>query len=126
MDLKDKLDLIWKYLLLVVIAIGVISFTFGRRHHRCYPACGMKSAYHWFDKDFGKHKMKFDHNDMDIRIEKKIIDGDTTVVVFMDGEEIEVEEIDKENGHVIKTKDGRIIKLEGDKITKHVRIKKKR
>jgi hypothetical protein len=126
MNLKDKLDLIWKFLFLLVIVYGIYSFTYGTKHHRCSRAYGMKSDHHWCSKEYGKHKMMFDADDMDIRVEKKIIDGDTTVVIFMDGEEVEVKEFDEDTGwHVIKTKDGKIIKLKGDKIHKKVRMKMK-
>ncbi len=88
MDLKDKLNLLWKYLFLAVILTFVILL-FVCRDGDCdhssracvgKPHMGMR----FIDKDYiGKGHGK------QIKVEKKITNGDTTVVVWVDGKKVD-------------------------------------
>ena len=73
MNTKEKLELLWKYLFLLVVAIGVIRFTNGPH-----------SAKIHFGHE-GDHEMLFvgddkvffgaDDHKMDVKVEKEIVDG---------------------------------------------------
>ena len=78
MDLKDKLNLLWKYLLLAVILTFVILLFVSRAGH-----CD-RSPH-----DFvGKPHMGMDHG-KEIKVEKKVTNGDTTLVVWVDGKQVD-------------------------------------
>jgi len=84
MNLKDKLDLIWKYSILAIILITLICFHFNKNHN-----CGNGH------QGMSKHKqcLKVGHMGMGaekrIKVEKKIVDGDTVTVVWVNGEKID-------------------------------------
>ena len=113
MNTKEKLELLWKYLFLLVVAIGVIRFTNG--HH---------SAKIHFGHE-GDHKMLFigddkvffgaDDHKMDVKVEQEIVDGDTIMKVWINGEEVDAEENDMKGGSFEwKSKDGKIIVIDID------------
>ena len=88
MDLKDKLDLLWKYLLLAVILTFVILLFVCRAGHcdRSPRAClGKPHAGMAFK---GECCMGMGH-DKDIKVEKIVTNGDTTVVVWVDGKQVD-------------------------------------
>ncbi len=88
MDLKDKLNLLWKYLFLAVILTFVILLFVSRagyrdRFPRAYlgqPHVGM----HFISEDF----MGMGHG-KEIKVIKNITNGDTTVVVWVDGKKVD-------------------------------------
>ena len=88
MDLKDKLDLLWKYLLLAVILTFIILLFLcragdcDRSSHACLgkPHAGMASM--------GECCMDMGHG-KDIKVEKKVTNGDTTVVVWVNGKQVD-------------------------------------
>lgn len=88
MDLKDKLNLLWKYLFLAVILIFVILLFVSRAGycnrspHACLgkPHAGMR----FISKDF----MGMDHG-KEIKVEKIVTNGDTTLVVWVDGKQVD-------------------------------------
>jgi hypothetical protein len=85
MDLKDKLNLLWKYLFLaVVIVFGILLVT--RHPGNCRGDRHFKSRGYM-------HEMGMPHKGMmdagKIKVEKKVVDGETTVVVWVDGKEID-------------------------------------
>ncbi len=88
MDLKDKLNLAWKYLLLAVIVIAL--FTIGRRHGGCRDH-GQQG--HAWKQGKGYCYMAGSHTGMDmmsaIKVEKMITNGDTTLVVWVNGEKVD-------------------------------------
>ena len=74
MTTKEKLELLWKYLLLLVIAIGVFRFT--------------------ADDYYNNHDiMLFGDEDlsMDVEVEKNIINGDTVMTVMVNGKEVDAD-----------------------------------
>ena len=116
MKTKEKLELLWKYLLLLVLAIGVFRFT---------------------SNDYNDHNvMLFGDEDlaMDVEVEKNIINGDTVMTVMVNGKEVDADEF-KMEGETMqwRSKDGGKIKLHFDNededhknrkvITKHIQIK---
>ena len=114
MKTKEKLELLWKYLLLLVFAIGVFRFT---------------------NNDYNDHDvMLFGDEDlaMDIEVEKNIINGDTVMTVMVNGKEVDADEF-KMEGETMqwRSKDGGKIKLHFDDddhnsrkvITKHIEIR---
>ena len=85
MDLKDKLDLIWKYSILLIILLSLICFhsNMGKGYGHGYYGKGHygQSAMGWGHKGIGYGKQ--------IKVEKQIIEGDTTVVVWVNGKKID-------------------------------------
>ena len=88
MDLKDKLNLLWKYLFLAVIVIAL--FTIGRHHDGCQDHG--EQGYAW-KQGKGYCYMAGSHAGTDmmssIKVEKLITNGDTTLVVWFDGEKVD-------------------------------------
>jgi len=116
MKTKEKLELPWKYLLLLVLAIGVFRFT---------------------SNDYNDHDvMLFGDEDlaMNIEVEKNIINGDTNMTVMVNGKEVDADEF-KMEGETMqwRSKEGIKIKLHFDNededhknrkvITKHIEIR---
>ena len=113
MNTKEKLELLWKYLLLLVVAIGVIRFTNGPH-----------SAKLHFGHE-GNHEMLFvgddkiffggDDHKMVVRVDQEIVDGDTILKVIVNGEEVDPEEYDMKGGNFKwKSKDGKIMVIDID------------
>ena len=99
MNLKEKLDLLWKYLLLAVLVFGVIMFVTRR------DTCWITDSHDFHGKP----------HSMDVRVEKKIVNGDTTTVIWVGGEKIEdVDEFLEGNVHIFKSKDGKVLKMKLD------------
>ena len=117
MTTKEKLELLWKYLLLLVIAIGVFRFT--------------------ADDYYNNHDiMLFGDEDlsMDVEVEKNIINGDTVMTVMVNGKEVDADEFKMEGETMLwMSKEGGKIKLHFDNededhknrkvITKHIEIR---
>ena len=125
MNTKEKLELLWKYLFLLVVAIGVIRFTNGPH-----------SAKFHFGHE-GNHEMLFvgdDDHEMDVKVEKEIVDGDTLVKMWINGEEVDAEEHDMKDGSFKwKSKDGNVMVIDIDDIhdsthkkEKHKKVIKKK
>ena len=133
MNTKEKLELLWKYLLLLVVAIGIIRFTNG--HHSAKLHFG-----HGDDHDMlfvGDDKVFFgaDDHKMDVKVEEEIVDGDTIMKVIVNGEEVNAEDYDmKEGNFKWKSKSGNVMVIDIDDeideydhvIKKKVRIKKQK
>lgn len=127
MNLSEKLNLLWKYLLLLILAWGVYSHS-QNRHPSSYGH-GKMQGMHGMNM-MGGHGNMMSHGGGDMmqaRIEKKIVDGDTIITAIVNGEKIEVERMFMEDGqHVIVTKDGETIKLgDGKGGRMHMRSRKK-
>ena len=116
MTTKEKLELLWKYLLLLVLATGVFRFT---------------------SNDYNNHDvMLFGDEDlsMDVQVEKNIINGDTVMTVMVNGQEVNADEF-KMEGETMQwmSKEGGKIKLHFDNedddrkdrklISKHIQIR---
>ena len=125
MNTKEKLELLWKYLFLLVVAIGVIRFTNGPH-----------SAKFHFGHE-GNHEMLFvgdDDHEMDVKVEQEIVDGDTLVKMWINGEKVDAEEHDMKDGSFKwKSKDGNVIVIDVDDIhdgthkkEKHKKVIKKK
>ncbi|MCH8328349.1 MAG: hypothetical protein IID15_07500 [Candidatus Marinimicrobia bacterium] len=116
MNLGEKLNLLWKYLLLLILAWGVYSYTQNRQHS--FGGHGKMQGMHGMNM-MGDHGNMTSHGGGDmtrVLIKKEIVDGDTIMTVIVNGEEIEVEKMLMEDGqHVFITKDGKTIKLGGGK-----------
>ena len=107
MNTKEKLELLWKYLFLAVIATGIFRFT--DRHH---PPSSFPLHL------AGNHDMLFvgdDDRETDVKVEQEIVDGDTIMKVWINGEEVDAEENDMKGGSFEwKSKDGKIIVIDID------------
>ena len=114
MKTKEKLELLWKYLLLLVLAIGVFRFS---------------------RNDYDDHNvMLFGNEDlaMDVEVEKNIVNGDTIMSVRVNGKEVDADEFKMEGETMLwKSKEGGKIRLHFDDddhnsrkvITKHIQIR---
>jgi homospermidine synthase len=107
MNTKEKLELLWKYLLLLVIAVCLFRFS-GKPHFKMMGN----------DFNHGKHEMFFygnDDHEIDVRVDQEIVDGDTIMKVIVNGEEVDAEEYDMKGGSFEwKSKDGKIMVIDID------------
>jgi hypothetical protein len=107
MNTKEKLELLWKYLLLLVIAVCLFRFS-GKPHFKMMGN----------DFNHGKHEMSFygnDDHEIDVRVDQEIVDGDTIMKVIVNGEEVDAEEYDMKGGSFEwKSKDGKIMVIDID------------
>ena len=101
MNTKEKLDMLWKYLALAVVADGLILFTnMHLEEDGEHIFIGAHEGDHTSDA-FGKT--------MDVRVEKEVIDGDTTLNVTVNGKPMNVSNFE-ETGEGMKwvSKDGEV------------------
>ena len=131
MNTKEKLQMLWQYLFLLVVAIGVIRFTNG-------PHSAKLHFGHEGDHEMlflGDDKVFFgaDEHEIDVWVDQEIVDGDTIMKVIVNGEEVDAEEYDMKGGTFEwKSKDGKIMVIDidddhnEDHKEKEVRIIKKK
>ena len=107
MSTKEKLDLLWKYLALIVIAILGLRFTEN-----------INSEFISNNDDivvFGDNVPTFNDNNLNVEVKKEIIDGDTVMNVMVNGKELDILEFNQSFDDVVswKSKDGkkRILKM---------------
>ena len=107
MSTKEKLDLLWKYLALIVIAILGLRFTEN-----------LNTEYISNNDDvvvFGDYVPTLDDNNLNVEVKKEIIDGDTVMNVMINGKELDSLEFNQSFDDVVswKSKDGkkRILKM---------------
>ena len=107
MSTKEKLDLLWKYLALIVIAILGLRFTEN-----------INSEYISNNDDIvvlGDNVPTFNDNNLNVEVKKDIIDGDTVMNVMVNGKELDSLEFNQSFDDVVswKSKDGkkRILKM---------------
>ena len=107
MSTKEKLDLLWKYLALIVIAILGLRYTEN-----------LNNEYISNNDDivvFGDNVPTLNDNNLNVEVKKEIIDGDTVMNVMVNGKELESLEFNQSFDDVVswKSKDGkkRILKM---------------
>ena len=107
MSTKEKLDLLWKYLALIVIAILGLRFTENTN-----------SEYISNNDDivvFGDNIPTLNDNNLNVEVKKEIIDGDTVMNVMVNGKELDSLEFNQSFDDVVswRSKDGkkRILKM---------------
>ena len=107
MSTKEKLDLLWKYLALIVIAILGLRFTENTN-----------SEYISNNDDivvFGDNVPTLNDNNLNVEVKKEIIDGDTVMNVMVNGKELDSLDFNQSFDDVVswKSKDGkkRILKM---------------
>ena len=107
MSTKEKLDLLGKYLALIVIAILGLRFTEN-----------INSEYISNNDDivvFGDNVPTLNDNNLNVEVKKEIIDGDTVMNVMVNGKELDSLEFNQSFDDVVswKSKDGkkRILKM---------------
>ena len=88
MDLKDKLDLLWKYLFLAVILTFVILLFVCRDGDCDHSSRACVGKAHGGMAFMGEDCMGMGHGKQ-IKVEKKVTNGDTTVVVWVDGKQVD-------------------------------------
>ena len=103
MTTKEKLDLLWKYLLLIVLVYGFAQI--GNSHSKRF------FTSHW-DKGHGNDMMWYgsedcDFEDMDVKVDVQKVGDDSTMVVTINGETIDIDDFDMKAGNVyVKKMDG--------------------
>ena len=107
MSTKEMLDLLWKYLALIVIAILGLRFTEN-----------INSEFISNNDDivvFGDNVPTLNDNNLNVEVKKEIIDGDTVMNVMVNGKELDSLEFNQSFDDVVswKSKDGkkRILKM---------------
>ena len=86
MELKDKLDLLWKYLLLLVLVVGMCS-------HLCHRRSGDIHKGKYFKDSCRHHDHHSLHSEIeDVKVELKIENGDTLFEVRVNGEKLNDED----------------------------------
>ena len=107
MNTKEKLELLWKYLLLLVLAVGLFRFS-GKPHFKM-----MEKHF-----DLGKHEMSFygdDDREIDVRVEKEIVNGDTVMTITINGEQVDASKFEEIDGKIKwVSKDGEVIEIDID------------
>ena len=107
MNTKEKLELLWKYLLLLVIAVCLFRFS-GKPHFKMM-------GKHF---DHGKHKMSFhgdDDHEIDVRVKKEIVNGDTVMNITMNGKPVDVSMFEEKGGKMKwVSEDGKVIIIDID------------
>ena len=107
MNTKDKLELLWKYLLLLIIAISLFRFS-GKPH--------IKMMGKHFEH--GKHEMSFhgyDDHKIDVRVEKEIVNGDTVMTITINGEPVDASEFEETDGKIKwVSENGKVIEIDID------------
>ena len=107
MNTKEKLELLWKYLLLLVLAVGLFRFS-GKPHFKM-----MEKHF-----DLGKHEMSFygdDDREIDVRVEKEIVNGDTVMTITINGEPVDASKFEEIDGKIKwVSKDGEVIEIDID------------
>lgn len=101
MSTKEKLDLLWKYLVLIVIAILGLRFTEN-----------INSEYISNNDDivvFGDNVPILDDNNLNVELKKEIVDGDTVMNVIVNGKELDSLEFNQLFNDMVswKSKDGK-------------------
>lgn len=119
MTLKEKLELLWKYLLLAVIVFGLVQMT--PKHHASMlgAECSHKSGYDM--KWFGKGNHDFEDMDIEVMIEK-LTDGDSTIKVIVNGETMDLDHLEDLDDNIFIKK----MKSSGDGKEHGVKIIKKK
>ena len=113
MNTKEKLELLWKYLILLVVAIGVIRFTNGPHSAKLHFAHEGDRKMVFLGKDDGI--FVGDDHKMDVKVEQEIVNGDTIMKVMINGEEVDAEEYDMKGGSFKwKSKDGNVMVIDID------------
>ena len=107
MSTKEKLDLLWKYLALIVIAILGLRFTENTNSE--YISNNDEIVV------FGDNVPTLNDNNLNVEVKKEIIDGDTVMNVMVNGKELDILEFNQSFDDVVswKSKDGkkRILKM---------------
>ena len=107
MSTKEKLDLLWKYLALIVIAILGLRFTENTNSE--YISNNDEIVV------FGDNVPTLNDNNLNVEVKKEIIDGDTVMNVMVNGKELDSLEFNQPFDDVVswKSKDGkkRILKM---------------
>ena len=75
MELKDKLDLLWKYSLLALVSWVFLSHHCGYRSG-CKGWCSSKTS-------------------RTVEVETEIINGDTSLTILINGEKVDFKELDE-------------------------------
>ena len=88
MDLKDKLDLLWKYLFLAVILTFVILLFVCRDGDCDHSSRACVGKPHAGMTSMGECCMGMGHG-KEIKVEKKVTNGDTTLVVWVGGKKVD-------------------------------------
>ncbi len=125
MDLKDKLDLLWKYLFLAVILTFVILLFVNHDGDCDHSSRACVGKAHGGMAFMGKDCMGMEHG-KNIKVEKKVTNGDTTVVVWVDGKKVDnPEEYLKKIKHECKPGEHMEIIMKGEhgKKVKEIRAK---
>ena len=112
MNTKEKLEIAWKYLALILVA--AIAFAWLETTH--FIGGPKKGEFVFIgDKnhDFYGNEQKM----MDVKVEKEIVDGDTLVKMWINGEEVDAEDHDMNDGSFKwKSKDGNVMVIDVDDI----------
>ena len=104
MNTKEKLEMVWKYLALILIAI--LGFTWIESNH--FIGGPKKGEFVFIDDDddfakFGSAKK------MDVNVKKEIVNGDTIMNVTVNGKPVDASKFDETNNEMKWTsEDGEI------------------
>ncbi len=94
MDTKEKLEIAWKYLALILITI--LGFTWIESNH--FIGGPKKGEFVFIDDDdfakFGSAKK------MDVNVKKEIVNGDTIMNVTVNGKPVDASKFDETNNEM--------------------------
>jgi hypothetical protein len=103
MKTKEKLDMAWKYLALILVA-GLGFKLLDSHHNSIVPPFSFKNH----DKNgfvfIGDHDGDFakfgSAKKMDVRVEKEVVDGDTVMNVTVNGKPVDASKFDETNNEM--------------------------
>lgn len=122
MNTKEKLEIAWKYLALILVA--GLGFKLLDSHHN-FIASPFSFGNH--EKNgfvfIGDHDGDFDKfgsaNKMDVKVEKEVVDGDTVVNITVNGKPVEASKFDEYNNEMKWASEDGVVhiikKIHGDK-----------
>lgn len=112
MNTKDKLEIAWKYLALILVAVIAFNWT-KTSSSNSSPNRGEFVFIGNEDENFLDKEMK----QMKVDVEKEVVNGDTTMRVVVNGKPIDIADFQESNGEMKWTGDDgeiHIIKMKKD------------
>ncbi len=112
MDTKEKLEIAWKYLALILIAI--LGFTWIESNH--FIGGPKKGEFVFIDDDDDFTKFS-SAKKMDVNVKKEIVNGDTIMNVTVNGKPVDASKFDETNNEMKWTSENgeiHIIKMRHD------------
>jgi|TARA_B110000263_G_scaffold180835_1_gene158405 hypothetical protein len=122
MNTKEKLEIAWKYLALILVA-GLGFKLLDSKHNYIAPPFSSgnhdENGFLFFEDHGGDFDKLGFENRMDVKVEKEVVDGDTVMNITVNGKPVDASKFDENNNEMKWTsKDGEVHilkKIHGEK-----------